>query len=349
MKPIVFAFFGLFLISCGSSSKKPDGPTAKPGARPPSPVIQAEGFIVKTRVMSEELEVPGSLLPYEETEIRPEISGRLVSINIREGLSVTKGTTLAKIYDGDLQAQLKKLQVQLQISEKTVDRYKELLKIQGISQQEFDLAELQVNNLKADMDLVRVDIDKTVIRAPYSGKLGLRNISMGAYVTPTTLLTTLRKVDQLKLEFSVPEKYSVAMTRGSQVLFSMEGERNKFKATVLATENNIESNTRTLRVLAVVAASKTALVPGAFAKVNLQLDKNNVAIVVPTQAIIPQARNKKVLVYENGTAKSVIVRTGLRDSSFIQIEEGLNEGDTILTTGLLAIRPDSKVKLSKVQ
>jgi len=299
--------------------------------------------------MSEDLEVPGTLLPYEETEIRPEISGRLVALNIREGASVAKGTLLAKLFDGDLQAQLQKLQVQLQISEKTVERYKELLKIQGISQQEYDLAELQVNNLKADMDLVRVNIGKTQIRAPYSGKLGLRNVSMGAYVSPTTLLTTLRKVDQLKVSFTVPEKYSSLMKNGNQVKLSLEGQKQKFIATVIATENSIEANTRTLKVLAVVNAMGTPLVPGAFAKVNLQMDKNNQAIVVPTQAIIPQARNKKVLVYTNGAARSVVVETGLRDSSYVQIESGLNVGDTVLTTGLLAVRPDSKVKLVRVQ
>jgi membrane fusion protein (multidrug efflux system) len=349
MKQIVVVLVVLVLSACSNSSNKEAaaGPTG--GGRPASPPIQAEAYVVKARVMSEDLQVPGTLMPYEETEIRPEISGRLVALNIREGATVSKGTLLAKLFDGDLQAQLEKLQVQLSISEKTVDRYKELLKIQGISQQEYDLAELQVSNLKADMDIIRVSISKTQIRAPYSGSLGLRNVSMGAYVSPTTLLTTLRKVDQLKLEFTVPEKYSGMMKKGNHVTLNLEGEKQTFTATILATENSIEANTRTLRVLAVLNAAGTHLVPGAFAKVNLQMDKNNQALVVPTQSIIPQARNKKVLVYANGAVKSVIVETGLRDSSYVQIENGLNLGDTVLTTGLLSIRPESKVKLTKVQ
>ena len=350
-KQIVLVLFASVLFACGSSSKKQDASATRPagGGRPGGNApVQAEAYVVKTRTMSENVEVPGSLLPYEETEIRPEISGRLTYLNVREGMTIGKGALIAKLYDGDLQAQLKKLQVQLAISEKTVDRYKELIKIQGISQQEYDLAELQVNNLKADIDIVRVNISKTEVRAPYNGKVGLKNVSMGAYVSPTTILTTLRKVDQLKLEFTVPEKYSQSMKRGSPVKFSLEGIKEKFTATVIANENNIEANTRTLRVLAVVNAKTTALVPGAFAKVNLQMDKNNEALVVPTQAIIPQARNKKVLVYKNGAATSVIVETGLRDSSFVQIENGLNLGDTVLTTGLLAIRPESKVKLTRV-
>src|SRR5438045_3294590 len=180
LKQIVAVFFALAMVACGSSSKKQDTASQGKGNRPATPPpIQAEGFVVKTRIMSEDLEVPGSLLPYEETEIRPEISGRLIYLNIREGASVSNGTVLAKLFDGDLQAQLQKLQVQLQIAEKTVERYQELLKIQGISQQEYDLAALQVNNLKADMDVVRVNIGKTQIKAPYSGKLGLRNVSLG--------------------------------------------------------------------------------------------------------------------------------------------------------------------------
>lgn len=348
----------LSLIIACKDSKKTDSPPSggqqggggrQGGGGQGNMPIQAEGFVVKARQMSEDIEVPGSLLPYEETEIRPEISGRVVSLNVKEGQYVGKGVMLAKLYDGDLQAELKKLQVQYQIAQKTVERYGELLKIQGISQQEYDLAQLQVNNLRADMDIVRVNIGKTQVHAPYSGRLGLRNISVGAYVSPTTIITTLRKVDQLKLEFSVPEKYSNAMKTGSQVKFSLEGLTDKFTANVIATEAAIEANTRTLKVKAVVAGRNPALVPGAFAKVGLQMGKDLQSLVIPTQAVIPQARNKRVIVYNGGTAKFQVVTTGIRDSAYIQITEGLSAGDTVVTTGLLAIRPDSKIRLTKVQ
>jgi membrane fusion protein (multidrug efflux system) len=350
----ILLFIASFIASCKDSKKNNAAPSAagQPGAGRQGGQgmpVQAEGFIVKTRPMSEDIEVPGSLLPYEETEIRPEISGRVVSLNVREGGYVGKGVVLAKLYDGDLQAQLKKLQVQHEIAKKTVERYGELLKIQGISQQEYDLAQLQVNNLQADMDIVRVSIAKTQIRAPYAGRLGLRNISVGAYVSPTTIITTLRKVDQLKLEFSVPEKYSASMRPGSQVKFSLQGIKDRLSASVIATEESIEANTRTLRVRAVVQSRNPALVPGGFAKVSLQLGKNNESLVIPTQAVIPQARNKRVIVYNGGSAKFQVVTTGIRDSSYIQVTEGLSAGDTVVTTGLLAIRPDTKIKLSKVQ
>ena len=339
----------LFVISLSCENKKKNTLATNPAAQRGNRPTQAEGFIVKTRSLSENIEVPGTLLPFEETEIRPEISGRIVYLNVPEGRFVSKGTILAKLFDGDLQAQLKKLQVQLQIAQQTASRYKELLKIGGISQQEYDLSELQINNLNADIELVRVDIYKTNIRAPYGGRIGLKSISNGAYVSPTTIITTISQVNKLKMEFTVPEKYSENMRRGRNVNFTVAGSDKQFSSSIMATESNIEANTRTLKVRSVVNGTNPSLVPGAFAKVTLQMDQNDQALVIPTQAIIPQARNKRVIIYRNGIAKFEIVTTGIRDSSFVQITEGLKAGDTIVTTGLLAIRPETQIKLSKIQ
>lgn len=335
---------GLTFMAC-EEEKKQEAPRRARGGGP----VQAEGFVVRTTSLSENIEVPGTLLPFEVTEIRPEISGRVVRLNIPEGSHVQQGTVLVKLFDEDLQAQLQKLQVQLQIAQKTAERYRELLKISGISQQEVDLSELEVSNLKADIELVKVNIGKTEIRAPYSGRLGLKSISLGAYISPANLITTISQTNQLKMQFSVPEKYTVDMSKGRQVDFTVAEAGKKFKATILATSATVEQNTRTLQVLTVIAGSNPLLVPGSFAKVSLRLGQDDQAIIVPTQAIIPQARNKKVVIYRNGSAEFETVVTGLRDSSFVQIMEGVKPGDTIVTTALLAIQPDSKIKLTKVQ
>ncbi|THU38433.1 efflux RND transporter periplasmic adaptor subunit [Niastella caeni] len=345
---IVFGFIlSIIFISC-KSEKKDNAPAARTGGGADRPV-QAEAFIVKTKSLSENLEIPGTLLPFEETEIRPEISGRVIALNIPEGSFVQKGTLLIKLFDSDLQAQLKKLQVQLEIAQKTAERQEALLKIEGVSKQEVDLSQLQVSNLKADIELLKVDIGKTEIRAPFAGRIGLKSISNGAYITPTSLITTISQVNQLKLEFSVPEKYSEDMRRGRPVNFTVAGSDNKFTASILATESNIEANTRTLKVRAVVQGKHNLLVPGAFAKVNLQLGKNDHSLIVPSQAVIPQARNKRVIVYKGGKPDFAVVTTGIRDSSYVQVLDGVNEGDTVITTALLTIRPESKIKLTKVQ
>jgi membrane fusion protein, multidrug efflux system len=335
------------LAACKEEKKAGNQLTA--GGPPKDMPIQVNGFVAIEKQLTENLEVPGTLQPFEETEIRPEISGRLVSHKIVEGASVQKGALLAKLFDDDLQAQLKKLQVQLEIAQKTLERQRELLKIQGISQQEVDLSELQVNNIKADMELVRVSISKTEIRAPYAGKLGLRNVSLGAYISPTTLLTTIRQLNQLKLDFTVPEKYGSLFPKGKQVQFAVAGSRRTYTATVLATEAKVAAESRSLTIRASVAGSDPVLLPGAFARVTLNTGGAGQSVVVPSQAIIPQARGKKIVVFKAGSPEFRDVETGIRDENFVQVLEGVQIGDTIVTTGLMAIRPNSKLVLKKIE
>jgi membrane fusion protein (multidrug efflux system) len=307
------------------------------------------GYIVKTGAVSEPLQLPGTLLPLEETEIHAEVNGRITGLYIKEGAFVNKGALMVKLFDGDLQAQLKKLQVQLQIANKTEERNQELLKINGISQQDYDLSFLQVSNIKADIELIKTNIAKTEIRAPYNGKTGFRNISMGAYITPATVITTIRQLNQLKLQFSVPEKYASKISNGQAISFSTAGSNQKFIAKVYATESIVSETTRGLNVRCMVQQNNNTLVAGAFAKVDMDFARNDRAVLVPSQAILPQARGKKVVVYKNGVAVFVDVQTGVRDSANVEIISGLNPGDTIITTGLLGIRPEAKVNLSKVE
>jgi membrane fusion protein (multidrug efflux system) len=343
--PIAILF--LFLISsCGSKTK--DTKTVQKSAGGP-PVLAVQGFVVKPTVLNSSIEIAGTLLPFEETEIHPEVAGKVVMLSIREGAVVRKGTLLAKLFDGDLQAQLHKLSVQLQIANKTQERQEELLKIGGISQQDYDLSLLNVSTIKADMQILQADINKTRIRAPFDGKLGFKNISIGAYITPTTVITTIRQVNKLKLEFSVPEKYSTKVAVGNSVSFSTESSNKRYSAKIIATESGITQETRSLMVHAIVENVDKGVTAGGFAKVNFDMGDNNEALMVPTQAIIPEARDKKVILYHDGTASLVTVVTGTRDSSKVEILKGLAVGDTIVTTGLLQIKPGSKIKISSLK
>ncbi|MEO6107793.1 MAG: efflux RND transporter periplasmic adaptor subunit [Cyclobacteriaceae bacterium] len=333
----------VIFTSCGDKKKAP----VSGGQRQQGPLL-VDAFLVQLSSVSENIEVPGTLFPFEETQIRGEIGGRIVELNIREGTMVKKGTLLVKIFDRDLQAQLKKLQVQLRINEKTEERNQELLKINAISQQDYDLSSLNVENLRADIESVKISISKTEIRAPYSGTMGLRNISLGSYISPSDIVATIRQVDQLKLEFSIPEKYAKEIGRGYAVKFKVDGGEQEHYATVMATENSVDQNTRNLKVRAAVKENHPELIPGIFAKVNLQLGKNSKALKVPSQAIIPNVRNKQVIVLRKDSVLFTIVETGIRDSAFVQILNGLQVGDTVITTGLMAIRPSSRVKIAKV-
>jgi membrane fusion protein (multidrug efflux system) len=337
----------LTLFSCKSKKDAAPPPGQGPGA--PVPVISVEGLVVKTSSINEVVEASGTILANEATEIRPEISGRITQLNIREGAVVPKGSLLVKIYDADLQAQLNKLLVQLQIAEKTEERQKELLKIGGIAQQDYDLSTLQVSNIKADIELTRVNISKTEIRAPYNGRLGLKSISPGAYISPTTLITTITQMNQMKIEFSVPEKYSAQINNGLTLDFMLDGSTKSYKANVLAREGSVDQNTRNLRIRAVVqGGADQFLVPGTFAKVRMILGENSNAIMIPSNAVIPQARNKQVALYRGGMASMIDIDTGIRDSSNVQVLSGLKSGDTLVTSGLLFIKPGAKLKLSKI-
>jgi membrane fusion protein (multidrug efflux system) len=339
---LLFAIVSVMISAC--NSKKTDVVRQRAAGGP----LTVEGFLVQAGSVSENIEVPGSLLPFEETQIRSEVSGRIVQLNITEGSTVAKGSLLVKLFDKDLQAQLNKLEVQLKIKEKTAQRNQELLNISGISQQEYDLSSLDVDNLKADMEAVRIAISKTEMRAPYNGTIGLRNVSLGSYLMPTDIVATIRQVNQLKLEFSVPEKYAQNIGKGYVVTFKVDGGTQTHRAAVLATESSVDQNTRTLKIKAVVRESHAELVPGSFAKVNLQLGKDKNALMVPSQAVIPQARNKQVIVLRKDSVQFVVVETGIRDSAFVQVLSGLQVGDTVITTGLMAIRPNAKVKITKM-
>ena len=335
----------LVIIALSCDSEKKPAATGRPRIGGP---MSVDAFVVKQTSISENVEVPGSLRPFEETDIRAEVGGRIVQMNVREGSEVEKGTLLVKLFDEDLRAQLQKLRVQLKIKEKTEERNRELLEISGISQQEYDLSTLEVENLRADIQTTQIAISKTEIRAPYRGVVGLRNISLGSYISPSDIVTTIRQVDKLKLEFSVPEKYAKDIKKGYAVKFRVDGGRQEHSATVIATENNVDQNTRTLQVRALVSGNNPELVPGVFAKVNLQLGKDDSALLVPTQAVIPNIRNKQVVLLRGDSALFAVVETGMRDSAYIQIINGVNVGDTVITSGLMAIRPESKVKITNV-
>lgn len=336
-------FTGILISSCGSSGKKADAPASL------KPVVQkVEGYIVKIMAISDKTELPGTLIANETTEIHSEIPGRLVYLNVNEGKMVGKGALIAKIYDGDLQAQLKKLNVQVAVAEQTVKRMGELLKIGGVSQQEYDLSALQVNTIRADMEIVRTSIQRTEIHAPFAGTLGLKNISPGAYITPATTLTSIRQNNILKLDFTLPEKYTSNLKTGQLVDFTVEGNPKKYTAKIIAAESGLEENTRSLNIRAIVTNSDGKLLPGVFAKVITDFNADPNGLMIPSQAILPEARGKKVIVYRNGKANFTEVTTGIRDSSFVQITSGLNAGDTIITTGLMSLKPDAKVEIIKI-
>ena len=311
-------------------------------------ISDIEGFIVKPSSIDQTISISGTIKPMEETVLMPEVPGRVVLINLNEGKFVKQGTILIKLFDEDLQAQLHKAQAQLDLAEQTEVRQGELMKVNGISQLDYDQSVLQVHSIKADIEVLKVQIRKTEVHAPFDGMIGLRNISLGAEVTPSTSLATIRAVKQMKLDFSVPEKYSTQVRPGSMVQFTVQGDDRKHEASVMATEEGIDPGTRNLKVRALVKMDSISIVPGTFANVELRLNENKNALMVPTQAIIPRERDKQLIVARSGKAQFIKVRTRIRQESMIEVSEGLQPGDTVVTTGILFIKPGAILKFAKV-
>jgi len=344
----------------GGRKQGPGGRSQGPGGRAQGSGGRSQGlldrttskvdaFVVTPSILNNEISVSGSLLANDEVELKSEVSGRVVKINLPEGKLVKKGTLLVKIFDEDLQADLKKLQIQLEIQEKIHIRQQELLKVNGISQNDYELTELQLNSLRANIEVQKVQIRKTELLAPFDGVIGLRNISVGAQITTATMLATIRTENNLKLDFNIPEKYSAEIKSGMKITFTMSNTDQIFEATVFATEQGIDVDTRNLKVRALVNTKSSTLLPGAFTDVRLRLGSKNDALLIPTLAIIPAEKTKKVIVARGGKAHFTEVKTGVRKASTIEITEGLQVGDTIITTGILFLKEGSKLSYSSVK
>ncbi len=308
---------------------------------------QVKAHIVNTESMSNKVYATGTILANEEVELRSEVSGKITHILFKEGSLVKKGDLLVKINDADLQAQLKKAESKLKLSEEKEYRQRQLRNSNLISQEEYDntVGELNVN--KADYDLIKAQIEKTEIRAPFDGVVGLRSVSEGSYVTTSTVIARLQNLNNLKIDFSIPERYSSSVKIGDELQFKVSGSNNLFTAKIYAIEPKIDPGTRTIQLRAICNSNNRELVAGAFANVELNLAKINEAILVPSVSIVPGLKGQSVYLYKEGVVVSKPVDIGVREEKRVQITSGLSKGDTVITSGILLIRPGAKVIISE--
>jgi membrane fusion protein (multidrug efflux system) len=327
---------------------KPENSDVPKNTAQKAAVANATGYIAASTMLNNNIYSSGTVLAAEEVELRPEMSGKLISVLFKEGTNVTKGELLAKINDADLQAQLKKLNLQYKLSKEREGRVKGLLEIKGISQEEYDIAANELETIQADLDFTRAQIAKTEIRAPFSGKIGLKSVSEGSFVSNATVIASMQQTEILKIDFSIPEKYAALVKVGDTVKFSVEGLKEKLNAKVAAIEPKIDALTRNIMIRASYVNSASNVYPGAFAKVELIASKKR-SFMIPTESLIPEMKGNKIYVVKNGKAAPVKVETGLRTDSMVEIISGLNEGDTVITTGIMSIKPEMKVRIIQLK
>lgn len=339
MYPLLLA--GFFVVSCKSKKEEP----RQQNSGPQSVIVDV--IIAGKNNISNIVEVNGSVVANEAANLQPEVSGRLTYLNIPEGAKVTEGTVLARINDADLQASTQKVKVQLELAQKNEERLRKLLSIGGINQADYDAVLNQVNTFKADLDILKAQIDKTVLKAPFTGVLGLRMVSPGTYVTPATVLATLQQTDRVKIDFTIPEAYTDLIGKGKTVNIKTNGKEALKKAVIIATEPQIDATTRNLKVRAQLDGAN--INPGGFVKVLLETGGQNNSILVPTNAIIPDAKAKKVVVVKDGKGKLTDIVTGLRVNGLAEVLSGLQVGDSIAVSGVLFVRPNSSLKVRGVK
>ena len=337
-------FFVILILSACNSGKDKKNASQDKGKGP----VSIDVSIAHNQSFSNMVEANGNILALESVQLKPEMNGRIVYLNIPDGKTVSEGTLLMKLYDDDLKAQLKKLNAQLIIAKKTEARLKSLLLLNGLNQQEYDLALTQLQNVEADIDYTNAQIRKTEVRAPFTGVIGLRRVSIGAYVSPQDVLATLQEISALKVDFVLPEAYANAIGNGDLVEV-VDDQLQVFNAQVIGVEPLVNANTRNIQIRAMLKDSKGKLRPGAFVRVQLDVAKNKEAIFVPTNCIIPETRFKKIAVIKNGVVDMRTVETGYRGESFVEITSGLNIGDTFAVNGILYLKPKAEVIIKTVK
>lgn len=346
----VIVLYRLGYIGNAEQQKLAEGPkdsapvaAAKTGGGSALPV---RGMLIQPTSVIDFISVNGSTQPDEEVTVSSEVPGKVLKILFREGTRVRKGTSLVQLDDTELQAQRQRLVVQQNLNQKISERLQALYEKEGVSLQEYEVAKAEVEKVKAEIALVDAQLDKRVIRAPFSGVLGLRMVSEGSYLSPGTPIVNLVSINPIEIAFSVPEKYSRAVGPGTEVTFRLDGRNDDFTAKVIATEPVIDAQTRTFLLKASAPNPQGQILPGAFANVTVNLKEYAASIMIPTEAVIPELGGKKVFVARNGTAQSVEVETGIRQEATIQVLSGLTEGDTLITSGILQLRAGAPVDIT---
>jgi membrane fusion protein (multidrug efflux system) len=335
----------LFSAKAKEASAQTSG--AKKGKKGGGP-IPVNVMIVKDTAFANSIDVTGSIAANEQVDLRSETAGNVTGIYFSEGSHVNKGQLLVKVYDLDLQASLKQIQVQIKLAEQTEYRNKVLLSKEAISKEEYDISLTSLNSYKAQADLAKAQISKTEVRAPFSGIIGLRNISPGGYLSPQGSIATLVNIDPAKVTFSVPERYLSLIHVGSKINFTIESSREKFKGTVYAIEPNIDVNSRSVVLRAKAENPKGTLKAGSFAKIHFDLDQIPKTIMVPTEAVIPDIKGSNVFLVKKGVAMQRAIKTDTRTDKSIQVIDGLKAGDSLIVTGIIQMRPKVAIKVVKV-
>ncbi|MNV11280.1 Multidrug resistance protein MexA precursor [compost metagenome] len=329
----------LLTASCGEGKKDLKAQQA--------PIVTVDVIKVESGEVVRSISIPGSIIPNEQVDLYSEVSGRIQHISFKEGQSVAKGSVLVQVDSDILKAQRSQLLVELDLAQKDEARKKSLYQSKGISLQEYEVAESALADAKAKLELLNVQISKATIKAPFSGKVGLRHVSEGAFISSSTLITSIVQENPVKIEFAVPEKFAKNVKTGQVIQFKTDGNSQSYSGKVYAFEPRIDEGTRMMTVRASLP-NPGGLIAGQFVSIDYDMGKEENAFMIPSESIIPILKGQKIFVVRNGLIEEVAVETGLRTPDKVQVIGNLKAGDLVLISGLLAVRPGAPVKTKTV-
>ncbi|HMY84075.1 MAG: efflux RND transporter periplasmic adaptor subunit [Saprospiraceae bacterium] len=304
--------------------------------------------VLKSEKANGTLQSTGTILANEKVDLSPEAAGKVSGIYFKEGGLVKAGQLLVKLNDADLKAQINKSRLNLKLAEDKAARQEKLLAIQGTSKEDYDIAHNEVLSFKADIAYYQTLIDKTELRAPFSGIVGFRNIALGSYVSPSVVVTTLQQLDPIKIEFTAPEKYLANFKVGQKFNFYSEASKKTLTGTVQTIDPQIDLNTRSV-IIRGVAPNVANLLPGNFVKVDINISQESDVLRIPSSAVVPILKGQKVYLYKNGKVVEKKIEILGRDDKTVQVSNGLNAGDSLIITGIIMLKEDMDVKPDKVK
>ena len=311
-------------------------------------ITPVEAKIINPERIENVIRVTGAIIANESVALNIEISGKIEKIYFQEGQRVKKGDLLLTINDDEIVAQLERLKYTQKLNEDMEYRMRQLLEKEAISREEYDISLTTLNTTLSDIKEREARIAKHKLYAPFDGIIGLRQISEGSYITSSDLIANIYNINPIKIEYSVPGKYTSIVNKGDSINFKVEASENVFIGTIYAIEPRIDPRTRTLQIRAICNNDKEVLIPGQFANIDYILNVLPDALMVPSESLIPELSGHKIFTYKNGQVNQEIVKIGIRTEKDVQITQGINPGDTVITTGILQIRQGMPVDISIV-
>lgn len=312
--------------------------------KPKTAFVKVSAMVVQPTEFSDEVSVSGTLMPAEMVTLQPEMAGKITGIFFQEGNPVSAGQLLVKLNDAEWQALRKKLKAQLAQANTDAERNRRLFEAKAISREVLEASQVNVEALQADLELNAAQIAKTEIRAPFSGKIGNRAVSVGATVNTTTPIATLYQNQSLKLKCFLPSAFRQGLKEGAELSVKLMSGK-VVQARIYSIEPSADAVAGTFETRAVVK-STTEAQPGDIVSVSVRKNASEPAMRVPTGALMPVLKGNRVFIVNDGKAEPRDVVTGTRNDSSVLILSGLQAGDSLITGGLMFVKPGIPVKVT---